>query len=329
MKIEIHTDGQINKNYGDAITIATHNGVFHADEVFACALLILASSKDIYVLRTRDIKIINNCDFAVDVGGEYNGETRFDHHQAVYNHASAGMVYKACIEGIIPFPQNLINEELSSLIAEVDAHDLGKKRSEVAKMVASLNLIGGSKGFKKALDLVIKLIQTGELYPLEEEAKKNLDLEKEIEKGILENIREAISKNTASLKKGILILESLEVKTSKGVFTSPLKNVFHYINGTQTGNLVHSVVVDQISKEGDFLQTNVQKVPQKEGDFSFIGDPYKAKGGELFVHPVGFFMACPSKETAIKSLEEQLPDLKELEEGSDKELCSFIREKIS
>ena len=193
MKIQINTDKEIKKNYGDAITIATHNGIFHADEVFACALIILSSSKDINVLRTRDMKIITNCDFAVDVGGEYNGETRFDHHQAVYDHASAGMVYKACMEGIIPFPQNLINEELSSLIAEVDAHDLGKKRSEVAKMVASFNMVGGSKGFKKALDLVLKLIQTGDINPLEEEAKKNFDLEKEIEKGVLKNIREAIS----------------------------------------------------------------------------------------------------------------------------------------
>lgn len=63
------------------ITIATHNGNFHADDVFSIAAL-----KCIYpsfnLVRTRDLDVINKADLVIDVGGIYDAESgRFDHHQ--------------------------------------------------------------------------------------------------------------------------------------------------------------------------------------------------------------------------------------------------------
>jgi uncharacterized UPF0160 family protein len=64
------------------IVVATHNGAFHPDDVFAIALLSILYNGNIKVVRTRDEKIISKADFVVDIGFEYNPtRNRFDHHQ--------------------------------------------------------------------------------------------------------------------------------------------------------------------------------------------------------------------------------------------------------
>ncbi len=63
------------------ITVATHNGNFHADDVFSIAALrhILPTFK---LIRTRDLELIAQADIVIDVGGEYDPAAgRFDHHQ--------------------------------------------------------------------------------------------------------------------------------------------------------------------------------------------------------------------------------------------------------
>jgi len=67
------------------VIIATHNGVFHSDDVFAVASLLVlleATPAVSTVIRTRDENLIRKADFAVDVGGVYAPDkNRFDHHQ--------------------------------------------------------------------------------------------------------------------------------------------------------------------------------------------------------------------------------------------------------
>lgn len=61
--------------------IATHNGVFQADDVFAVAALLIAYP-DAYVIRTRDPQQLATADIVVDVGGVYDHDKRrYDHHQ--------------------------------------------------------------------------------------------------------------------------------------------------------------------------------------------------------------------------------------------------------
>jgi len=72
--------------------IITHNGSFHADDVFSVATVKMwlekTSPKKIFgknkikVIRTRDPKIIATGDIVVDIGGEYDPVKKiFDHHQ--------------------------------------------------------------------------------------------------------------------------------------------------------------------------------------------------------------------------------------------------------
>ncbi|MCC6323797.1 MYG1 family protein [Candidatus Nomurabacteria bacterium] len=62
--------------------LVTHNGTFHADDIFATAALSILCDGNIKVVRTRDTAIMLKADFLYDVGGEYNPITnRYDHHQ--------------------------------------------------------------------------------------------------------------------------------------------------------------------------------------------------------------------------------------------------------
>lgn len=65
------------------IKVGTHNGVLHADDVFAVATLrVLNNPSAVEVVRTRDPAVLATCDVLVDVGGAYAPfEGKFDHHQ--------------------------------------------------------------------------------------------------------------------------------------------------------------------------------------------------------------------------------------------------------
>ncbi len=65
----------------EQLTAVTHNGKFHADEVFATAVL-RHIYPDLIVRRSRDPEVIESGDFVYDVGGVYDHEARrYDHHQ--------------------------------------------------------------------------------------------------------------------------------------------------------------------------------------------------------------------------------------------------------
>lgn len=65
--------------------IVAHNGSFHADDIFACATLMLyldSHNQPYKVIRSRNDTHIKNADYVIDVGGVYDKTTnRFDHHQ--------------------------------------------------------------------------------------------------------------------------------------------------------------------------------------------------------------------------------------------------------
>lgn len=65
------------------LQLVTHNGPFHADDVFAAALLTRFSRGVlVQITRTRDEDVIRQADVVIDVGGVYDPATlRFDHHQ--------------------------------------------------------------------------------------------------------------------------------------------------------------------------------------------------------------------------------------------------------
>lgn len=126
---------------GGVLIIGTHNGIFHSDEVVACAILsLLNSNKVIKVIRSRNEKDLQDCDICVDIGGD-----KYDHHQSGFNitrdngikYASAGLVWrdygKMLIKklasnffSISDSDINRIYEEIDNrIISKVDCEDNG------------------------------------------------------------------------------------------------------------------------------------------------------------------------------------------------------------
>lgn len=118
--------------------LVTHNGAFHADDVFACATLelLLEKNGECYkIVRSRDENDFARGDFVFDVGGEYSPEKNiFDHHQRggagerenKVPYAAFGLVWKH-------FGRQLVSSDLvwteidEKFVAPIDAHDNGYK----------------------------------------------------------------------------------------------------------------------------------------------------------------------------------------------------------
>ncbi len=107
----------------------THDGTFHADEVTACALLMLFNFIDEdKIIRTRDPKRLAQCEYICDVGGMYDpAQKLFDHHQIEYGGllGSAGMVLQFLKDSAI-LNTKIYDFFNQSLVMGVDAHDNGR-----------------------------------------------------------------------------------------------------------------------------------------------------------------------------------------------------------
>ncbi|EDV93543.1 GH19378 [Drosophila grimshawi] len=69
------------------LTIGTHNGIFHCDEVVACFMLKqLPEYENAEIFRSRDINALRDkCDIIMDVGGEFDHKKKwYDHHQLTF-----------------------------------------------------------------------------------------------------------------------------------------------------------------------------------------------------------------------------------------------------
>ena len=139
--------------------VATHPGNFHADDVFAIAVLGLAhgDADALEVVRTRDPEAQAGADARVDVGGRHDPATGdFDHHQKGgagerangIRYASFGLVWRAYGDRLAGSAEaaRAIDERL---VQGVDANDTGQTIIEslvgdvrpmsVSGVVAALN----------------------------------------------------------------------------------------------------------------------------------------------------------------------------------------------
>jgi len=111
------------------LIIATHSGKFHADDVWAVAVLDIVFP-GCELRRTRDPQQIAAADFTVDVGGVWDpASNRFDHHQKGFSgarqsgvvYASAGLVWKAYGARCVAL---LAQQHTGHTLSERDAQDI-------------------------------------------------------------------------------------------------------------------------------------------------------------------------------------------------------------
>jgi len=135
--------------------IATHDGSFHADEVFAIATLGLLG-EPVSVVRTRDQDALARADLRVDVGFRDDASTGdFDHHQRDFDrtrgngvrYASFGLVWREFGARVCDGDQGLADAVDATLVQSVDANDTGQQLTESlidgVRLMTVNGIIGG------------------------------------------------------------------------------------------------------------------------------------------------------------------------------------------
>ncbi len=280
--------------------IAVHEGKFHADDVFAAAILTLVFPK-IKIIRTRDEEKLKSVDMRIDVGGKYDPKTGdFDHHQPTFKekrsngipYASAGLIWKH-------FGDKLTSPEVKKDIDEriiqyIDAGDSGVDtfKSEIpiytiADFIASLNPSWPDitnelfdKNFYSAVEIISNLLKR-EIRKAEETFKS--------ESIILKKVKES--------KKDYIVLDSAIPWKETVTNHTKLKYVVRY-SPVQDDWCVHAIPVSLNSF------TNRKDLPKKWGGLS--GKELQEVTGvkdAIFCHKNLFLAVAKSKEGAIKLVE--------------------------
>jgi uncharacterized UPF0160 family protein len=120
--------------------VATHDGSFHADDVFAvAALTLLVGSSELEVVRTRDRGALAAADLRVDVGFRDDPASGdFDHHQRGFErarangvaYASFGLVWDHYGARVCGDDAEIADAVDATLVQTVDANDTGQRLTE-------------------------------------------------------------------------------------------------------------------------------------------------------------------------------------------------------
>lgn len=164
--------------------IVTHNGVFHADEVFAVATLSVFTNtpiSDMEIIRTRDAEVIEEAQadanvYVIDVGLQCNHEMKnFDHHQAKHMVASNLLVFsdigseshfsnKLATE-LLPFYNGISNYDINanSIIQNFASFDVNNEYRLVSHIISGFNRSPMSPEqdtqFLKAVEFAISILE--------------------------------------------------------------------------------------------------------------------------------------------------------------------------
>lgn len=158
--------------------IGTHNGRFHADDVFAVALLLLTRLfRGAEVVRTRDTAVLAQCDARVDVGFRYNPNTHdYDHHQRGgagkrrngIPYAAFGLVWKQFGVELCGDDEAAARRIERRLVIPIDASDHAIKFTQpqsrqlrgysISNAIADLNAL--SNGWEIALSTASSILQS-------------------------------------------------------------------------------------------------------------------------------------------------------------------------
>ncbi len=285
-------------------SIGTHDGTFHADEVTACALLLLCDLIDRdKIFRTRDLNRLAQCEFVCDVGGIYDPKKkRFDHHQSDYpgELSSAGMILSYLNEEhiISSAAYDYLNK---SLILGVDAHDNGR-----------VTLLMGHCSFSGVISNFVPIVHGASDEVLFEAFMKALDFAYEHLKRLMSRFE-----YIESCKKDVLEAMKSQEKCLFFENSIPWLDAFF-----ESGGGMHPALFlimptrDHWKLRGipPSLEKRMEvRMPLPEKWAGLLNEELKkASGidGAIFCHKGRFISVWETKEDAIKALELTLKDEK-------------------
>jgi uncharacterized UPF0160 family protein len=148
--------------------VVTHDGSFHADEVFAVAALGMLG-EPVQVTRTRDRDAVAAADLRVDIGFADDPERGdFDHHQRGFDRArdngvrfaAFGLVWRWYGTRICGGDQDVADAVDQTLVQTVDANDTGQPLSRaLIDGVHAMTLNGVIGGFNAHWDETLEPAQ--------------------------------------------------------------------------------------------------------------------------------------------------------------------------
>lgn len=187
--------------------IVTHDGDFHPDEVFACAVIKLLAPY-LRIIRSRDTKVIAKAKYAIDVSCLYNPVNgRFDHHQDDpslvrpngIKYAAFGLVWKhfgqyLCKSQCLDEAQEIWEIIETQLVQKIDALDNWQ----------------GDEYPNDISQAILDFMPTWDSKPSQHEINTAFHKALEFAQTILKN---AIEKTRASVKAKKLIKSALKFRT--------------------------------------------------------------------------------------------------------------------
>ncbi len=185
-------------------SIVTHSGSFHADDVFAVAVLTLWLDQRGYrwkIIRSRDPEIWEQGDYVIDVGGEYDHHDRkYDHHQKEgagshengIPYASFGLIWDAYGHELVD-SHEVWRDIDDTIVSSIDAYDNGVNTYSTNEYnifpITIQNIIHWLDSSSDSDDQFIQAVN------LARELMKNIILEKENEHYIQQGIIDFFDKN--------------------------------------------------------------------------------------------------------------------------------------
>ena len=282
--------------------VSTHDGRFHADEVFAIAVLNLVHP-DIQIVRSRNENIYKNSDIIVDVGHAYDPVNLvFDHHQRSFSlkrksgipYASFGLVWKHY--GALLCGSSEASEYIDLLIVQaIDADDNGidiyetkidgvgfHTLSDIIESFVPRHVDEDDKvqvGFDRALNFAISYM------------RKQIKLAKELFEVALPNIRNAIK---AAADHWILVFKMFD-KTWLNFISRESKDALFVIFPTHRSTwAIRSIPRD--GKKFEYGKLLPAEWGGRQKDFAAISDVDDA----LYCHNGCFLAEAKSIDGAIR-----------------------------
>jgi len=248
------------------LNIATHNKIFHADEVTAIALLRTFTDDEIVVSRVdHDTTDFSAYDMVIDIGRKFDGEKYFDHHQHKGGKSSAGLIWDY-LELADQYPK------ISKLIKMVDDNDVGISKakpfeySSLTKCFKHKDIYAVEQdiAFEKAVDFAMTVLSS----------MKDLAEALQDAKTIVSN--SFVFNNNPSI---------LELSSFTPHWTS-------YINGKVTPN-IKAVVWEDEQEENWKVKITSKRI----GTFDLHGKALIQDESMEFVHSNGHFAVAKDEET--------------------------------
>ena len=294
----------------------THNGSFHADDLFATATLSILNNGNIKIIRTRDPEIIKTGDYVYDVGGENNSSLNFfDHHQKGgagvrdngIPYSSFGLVWKAYGEQLCG-SKEVADRIDQKIVQPIDANDNGIDISRpLFKDIHSYSVypifLSESPTWKEDNKDIDKIFnkQVGKAIILLKREIKIANDDLEGEKIIIEAYKKSEDKRIVSVD---INLPRYLIQGVLSRFPEPL----YIIYPSFRSSIVVGWKTEAIKKYPETMESRKLFPENWRGLMESSGKLKEVTGvpDAQFCHQSGFFLTVGSKEGAIKLAEKAL-----------------------